>query len=45
MDSGEETIDNTEVLAQIRRQARKVLLQAAGLAVVITALLVILPET
>jgi len=45
MDDGEQTIDDAEVLAQVRRQARKVLLQAVASALVVTAIIVALPET
>jgi hypothetical protein len=40
MDDGEETIDDPLVLAQMRRQARKVHTRAALLAVVVTAAIV-----
>jgi hypothetical protein len=45
MDDGEQPIDNAEVLAQIRRQARKVTLQTVVAAGAITAVLLALPET
>lgn len=39
MDGGDEAIDDPLVLAQVRRQARKVQTRAALLAVVVTAAL------
>jgi hypothetical protein len=45
MDSGEETIDDGEVLAQVRRQAHKVMIRAVVTASLLTAVAVALPET
>ena len=44
MDTGEETIDDTEVLAQVRRQAHKVLLQTLAVSLLLTATVLVLPE-
>jgi len=44
MDEGEEAIDDAEVLAQVRRQARKVLLQTLATSAALTAVVVALPE-
>ena len=43
MDDGPEAIDDPEELAQVRRQARRVQGEAALLAVVVTAVLMLLP--
>ena len=45
MDEGEQPIEDAEVLAQVRSQARKVLLQAVASALVVTAIILALPET
>ncbi len=45
MDDGEAAIDDTDVLAQVRRQARKVLIQAVVTSLLLTALVAALPET
>jgi hypothetical protein len=43
MDEGEEAIDDAAVLAQVRRQARKVLIQAVVTALALTAVVLALP--
>ncbi len=43
MDGGDQAIDDPAVLAQMRRQARKVHTRAALLAVVVTALVLAIP--
>jgi hypothetical protein len=43
MDSGEETIEDTAILAQVRRQARKVQFQSTLAAVVLTVLSLVIP--
>jgi hypothetical protein len=45
MDTGEETIDDADVLKQVRRQARKVLLQTVGMATLLLAITLALPES
>ncbi len=43
MDGGEETIEEAEALAQVRRQARRVQLQASVAAVILTILGLAIP--
>jgi hypothetical protein len=45
MDEGEEAIDDAEVLRQVRRQARKVLIQTVGTATLLMAVTLALPES
>jgi hypothetical protein len=45
MDRGEEAIDDADVLRQVRRQARKVLLQTLAVSVLLTAIALVLPQT
>ena len=44
MDTGPETIADAAVLAQVRRQARKVHLQSFLLAALLTAVVLLLPR-
>jgi hypothetical protein len=44
MDSGEEAIGGADLLAQVRRQARKVYLESAVSALVLTAATLLLPR-
>jgi hypothetical protein len=43
MDDGEQQIDDPEVLAQVRRQARKTILQAVVSAAALTVLFLLVP--
>jgi hypothetical protein len=44
MDTGPETIEDNAELAQVRRQARKVRIEATILAAVLTAIALIIPR-
>lgn len=45
MDEGDETIEDADVLAQVRRQARKVLIRALVSSLLLTAVALALPES
>ena len=45
MDDGEQPIDDAEMLAQVRRQARKVTIQTVVSATLLMAVTLALPET